>query len=855
MSMVEGLLPKISENSAPVAPILVAAEVQEAVAIDPTPSPTPAPTPASILRKSLYVALVTLQSRVAKEAEGSTGVMSGLCYKHMLLPIYLQICSSRLRPTLAGVPFVSSLGTFRRCGGTSRHSFFPGRDVLSVATWEVLVAVQIVGKPVPDANPAIPLMWMQNVRMLPCGSGVGPRGSETTTVRTPFFRPFTVRWLRTRLRTVTLLGQRYPYLRRSYSMREEVKVYTTPYSRLRHVTGGMLCSRTRPSLHPSSSAVTATACQLAGGQRILRCASVSASKPARRLWLGRDSSSGNAIPQSTVCHASTRVSKWMRSAPAPLTAPARTPSTSSIFNVAFHSLDLLGDSMEVKTSEQPNMLLMSKLWYGLVSSSSVFLLPYIPMWLGSLGVSDGQIGLAMAMRPWFSALTMLAVPAVADHNSNHRMIVSTSFIASTILRCGTFFLAANGSSVVIVIGSLILAEMIAAPVAPIVDSLVVAACKEEGSTYGEQRLWGSVGWGLLSIPTGMLIQGFGCQACFIGYAALAVPCIPVALMLNYPNSMKIEQTMHLLGPREDLESAMTEAIQEPIANGQRAVALAYKAAGYKGPLTRRFIAAMSSSSHLATADPGALARSISSTDPRTAGKVDLDVKLVDVKLELDMGMEMEGGDSTSETEYKGGLAGLLKSPDMWLFLWQTFMMGAAGTGLIGTYVFLYVKYMGTETSFLGIILLVNCMAEALFFKNQEAIMTRFTPEQLINVSQGALVVRLLAYAYAPIPWMVLGAESIQGLSFAGGWVASCVKAKELSPPGMEATVQGLMTAMFLGVGAGAGALLGGTLLDADVCWRDMWLICAGVMTVGWGVSLAGAKYVEIWKAQEVKKEA
>eukprot|EP00798_Chlamydomonas_sp_ICE-L_P004909 gene4909-34676_t len=165
------------------------------------------------------------------------------------------------------------------------------------------------------------------------------------------------------------------------------------------------------------------------------------------------------------------------------------------------------------------------------------------------------------------------------------------------------------------------------------------------------------------------------------------------------------------------------------------------------------------------------------------------------------GSSSDGYENTTDTVEE--LKTLLGNPTTWLFLGQCFILGAIITGLIGTYIFLYAKQMGASASFMGTILM-------------EKILTIMSPQNLINLALGGLVVRLLIYAYAPGTWAVLIAESLQGL----------------------------MTAMYLGVGAGAGALLGGVLLEAQIGWSNLWLISAAIVLVGWGMSLLTERHIE-----------
>lgn len=51
------------------------------------------------------------------------------------------------------------------------------------------------------------------------------------------------------------------------------------------------------------------------------------------------------------------------------------------------------------------------------------------------------------------------------------------------------------------------------------------------------------------------------------------------------------------------------------------------------------------------------------------------------------------------------------------------------------------------------------------------------------------------------------------MAFSALWGAGVVQADELAPPSLQATSQGLLAAMYAGVGAGLGSLLGGVLYE------------------------------------------
>ena len=72
-------------------------------------------------------------------------------------------------------------------------------------------------------------------------------------------------------------------------------------------------------------------------------------------------------------------------------------------------------------------------------------------------------------------------------------------------------------------------------------------------------------------------------------------------------------------------------------------------------------------------------------------------------------------------------------------------------------------------------------------------------------------------------------------------------------------MQGLVTAVYFGVGAGGGSMLGGFLLEAKLGWPVMWAACASFVAVGWGMSAAAGMLVKekmptAPKALSVKRE-
>ncbi|XP_046996943.1 major facilitator superfamily domain-containing protein 6 isoform X1 [Schistocerca americana] len=77
----------------------------------------------------------------------------------------------------------------------------------------------------------------------------------------------------------------------------------------------------------------------------------------------------------------------------------------------------------------------------------------------------------------------------------------------------------------------------------------------------------------------------------------------------------------------------------------------------------------------------------------------------------------------------------------------------------------------------------------------------------------AFGVRFILYYFLTNPWWCLPIELFQGLTFGIFYSAMTSYASIVSPPGTEATVQGLVGASFEGIGVSIGSLIGGVLID------------------------------------------
>lgn len=154
------------------------------------------------------------------------------------------------------------------------------------------------------------------------------------------------------------------------------------------------------------------------------------------------------------------------------------------------------------------------LFYGTLGS----VMPYIPLYYRSIGISDSQIGILGAITP---AVTFLVSPlwgAFADQTGWHKNIMLLTFIGSILVRCG--FLAVSSNVYLL---SLIVAgtAILYAPVKPLLDSAVLSMLADKKG-YGKSRLFGQLGFGLGSFLVSPLLAT-NIRSLFFIQALLAIP--------------------------------------------------------------------------------------------------------------------------------------------------------------------------------------------------------------------------------------------------------------------------------------------------------------------------------------------
>ncbi|XP_078658849.1 LOW QUALITY PROTEIN: major facilitator superfamily domain-containing protein 6-like [Branchiostoma floridae x Branchiostoma belcheri] len=169
----------------------------------------------------------------------------------------------------------------------------------------------------------------------------------------------------------------------------------------------------------------------------------------------------------------------------------------------------------------------------------------------------------------------------------------------------------------------------------------------------------------------------------------------------------------------------------------------------------------------------------------------------------------------------------LRRPNELLFLVIMFIIGSS-FGTKANFLFWYLKDIGGSQLLLGLALMISCMGELPFMFFSGKLIRKIGHQQVFQLALFCYAVKFLSYSLIPSPWWVLAIEPLHGITFGAMFSASVTYASLIAPPGMETTMQSIVSAVQFGVGYASGSLIGGAIFHAFggiVLFRTYAVVC------------------------------
>lgn len=153
------------------------------------------------------------------------------------------------------------------------------------------------------------------------------------------------------------------------------------------------------------------------------------------------------------------------------------------------------------------------------------MLPYFPIWLKSLSLSDAAIGTVLSVPMIVRVVTTPVIASAADRAGDRAGVLFALSLAG-FAATGLFYLAADFLSVLLIV---MVQAFFVAPFVPLTDAITLTSVRRHGADYGRIRMWGSVAFIVSNILGGLLIARSGggvvLPMLLVGNAAMVVAAL------------------------------------------------------------------------------------------------------------------------------------------------------------------------------------------------------------------------------------------------------------------------------------------------------------------------------------------
>lgn len=195
--------------------------------------------------------------------------------------------------------------------------------------------------------------------------------------------------------------------------------------------------------------------------------------------------------------------------------------------------------------KQPNLNLLppaalsAAMYFTFYMAYGCFM-PFINLYYERLDMSGIQIGTLSAVPILVASSTVLIWGSIADRFQWHRGILRASFL----LGAASIFLLSTANTFELLLLYIVVFAFFTSSSVPLLDSAALEAAETSGRTYGELRLWGSVGWSISAILIGLIIQRLAISWLFY--------CYIIIILLTF--LLSLFQSKRLELPRTSLRS-------------------------------------------------------------------------------------------------------------------------------------------------------------------------------------------------------------------------------------------------------------------------------------------------------------
>jgi len=182
-----------------------------------------------------------------------------------------------------------------------------------------------------------------------------------------------------------------------------------------------------------------------------------------------------------------------------------------LFNIIFQRVNLIRSVKHSKFFKKLKLIvgipqqrhfrmwLIFFIYWGALASS----FPYMSVYLESRGLSGSQIGILNSMRSFLTFFSGMVLALIADVTRKHRLVFYISLLGAAISLL--LFPAVNYFYAFLPV--VFLYSVFNLPNNPILDGIALAEL-DNPEEYGRIRVGGSIGWAVVSLVSGFLVERF-----------------------------------------------------------------------------------------------------------------------------------------------------------------------------------------------------------------------------------------------------------------------------------------------------------------------------------------------------------
>ncbi|XP_072403120.1 major facilitator superfamily domain-containing protein 6 isoform X1 [Diabrotica undecimpunctata] len=340
----------------------------------------------------------------------------------------------------------------------------------------------------------------------------------------------------------------------------------------------------------------------------------------------------------------------------------------------------------------------------------------------------------------------------------------------------------------------IIGEFFSAPAVTLADSAVLTLLGEDADTYGHQRMFGSLGWGLAMFFVGIALDH---STAFPNH-----PCTPDKKEKNY--TICFATFSVLMG------AALISATQ---------ITFKYDESGSEPTMEPKSQSPTEEDRMQAQLAEQLNLPSLVDTRAADAPPIPKEQK---TKIFAQTTREIPEW-MTVIKQYKN-----LKCAS---FLFVAWFMGF-GIGLIFTFLFWHLQDYGGSPTLFGVASVINHISEIFAYFFSFRLIRQMGHVKVLCLGLIGNTLRFLYISWLTNPWWVLPFEFMQGITHAAVWAACCSYIAHNTPLELRSSAQGVLQGIHHGLGRGCGAVIGGMFVSSfgsTATFRGYGITCLAVL--------------------------